>query len=240
MKLSKPIYRLKRQARDLSRKAAIPLAEALDQVARAEGFGAWSLLVAKMAQGLPAERLWQDLRPADLALLAARPRQGKTRTALQVMTKVIEAGGEAAFFSLDWDEAEVRRQILACGGGALISSDRLQIDCSDAVSAEHIVSRLDAQGRCSLAVVDYLQLLDQDREKPPVAEQVRSLKRFAADSGITLLLLSQIDRRYDPKRKAVPDQRDVRLPNPLDLSLFTKTCFLHSGRMRVANQPARV
>jgi hypothetical protein len=32
--------------------------------------------------------------------------------------------------------------------------------------------------------------------------------------------------------KSFPDLEDVRLPNPLDLSLFTKTCFLNNGEVQ--------
>ncbi|RUU73632.1 DNA helicase, partial [Mesorhizobium sp. M7A.T.Ca.TU.009.01.3.1] len=37
---------------------------------------------------------------------------------------------------------------------------------------------------------------------------------------------------YDPAKKPCPDIGDVRLPNPLDLSLFDKTCFLNKGEIR--------
>lgn len=42
-------------------------------------------------------------------------------------------------------------------------------------------------------------------------------------------MMSQIDRRFELTDKRVPDLSDVRLPNPIDLSLFDKTCFLHEG-----------
>ena len=48
MKLSAPLYHLKRKAKLLSRAENIPLHEALDRVARQEGFGGWSLLAAKV------------------------------------------------------------------------------------------------------------------------------------------------------------------------------------------------
>jgi hypothetical protein len=43
MKLSAPLYHLKRKAKLLSRAENIPLHEALDRVARQEGFRAWGL-----------------------------------------------------------------------------------------------------------------------------------------------------------------------------------------------------
>ncbi|RWX70261.1 DNA helicase, partial [Mesorhizobium sp. M2A.F.Ca.ET.039.01.1.1] len=37
---------------------------------------------------------------------------------------------------------------------------------------------------------------------------------------------------YDPARRPFPDIGDIRLPNPLDLSLFDKACFLNKGEIR--------
>jgi hypothetical protein len=47
MSLSAPIHVLKRRAKLRARKGDIPLHEALDRIARAEGFRSWSLLAAK-------------------------------------------------------------------------------------------------------------------------------------------------------------------------------------------------
>ena len=47
-RLSAPIFRLKKQARTLSRAESIPLHEALNRIANAEGFKTWSLLSATM------------------------------------------------------------------------------------------------------------------------------------------------------------------------------------------------
>lgn len=47
MSLSAPIYVLKRRAKQLSREAGIPLNQALDRIARDEGFQTWSLLIAR-------------------------------------------------------------------------------------------------------------------------------------------------------------------------------------------------
>jgi replicative DNA helicase len=81
-------------------------------------------------------------------------------------------------------------------------------------------------------VVDYLQLLDQRRENADLMIQVRALKSFARDQGLIVVFISQIDRSYDPSAKSCPDLGDVRLPNPLDLKLFDKTCFLNNGEVQ--------
>ncbi len=89
-------------------------------------------------------------------------------------------------------------------------------------------------------VVDYLQLLDQKRDNPELMVQVRALQSFARDRGLIFVFISQIDRSYDPAVKPCPDLEDVRLPNPLDLRLFSKTCFLHNGEIRFRTAARRM
>lgn len=86
----------------------------------------------------------------------------------------------------------------------------------------------------TVVVIDYLQLLDQKRENPELMQQVRVLKSFANERGIIIVFLSQIDRSYDPNAKAFPSFDDVRLPNPLDIKLFNKACFINEGQLRVS------
>jgi len=63
--------------------------------------------------------------------------------------------------------------------------------------------------------------------------QVRSLKAFAQQRGFIIVFISQIDRSYEMSSKPLPGLEDVRLPNPLDLTFFNKTCFLHEGEIRI-------
>lgn len=59
------------------------------------------------------------------------------------------------------------------------------------------------------------------------------MKAFASDRGLVIVFISQIDRSYDPAEKPYPDLSDIRLPNPLDLTLFSKTCFLNNGEVQL-------
>ena len=123
------------------------------------------------------------------------------------------------------------------GEDPVLFGDLFACDCSEAIGDSHIIDRLAGAPRGTIAVIDYLQLLDQRRDKPELMQQVRALKAFARERGVTFIFLSQIDRSYDPVAKPCPDIEDVRLPNRLDLSLFDKTCFLHGDALRfVANR----
>lgn len=107
MKLSAPIYHLKRKAKLLSRKQGVPLHEALDRVAVAEGFSAWSLLAARAAAVTPAGKLFPQLKPGDLLLVGARPGHGKTLMSLQLAVEAMKSGQRGAFFSLEYTEKDV-------------------------------------------------------------------------------------------------------------------------------------
>lgn len=235
MTLSAHIPHLKRRARLLARAAGIPLHAALDRIARDEGFARWSLLATKAPDhaGPDAAELYRGLVPGDLLLLGARPRQGKTLMALRLAIEAIRAGRQAVFFTLEYTETDVVGRLRAIGVDPVEWQARLGFDSSDAISAAWIIGRLADAAPGTLVVIDYLQLLDQQREKPPLGEQVEALKRFAAERGLVLVFLSQIDRAYEMSDRPFPQLADVRLPNPLDLSLFSKACFLNRGAMRL-------
>jgi replicative DNA helicase len=232
MKLSAPIYHLKRKAKLLSRDEGIPRHEALDRIAFKEGYRSWSLLAAKQSGLAAAGKLFARLTPGDLLLVGARPGQGKTLLSLELAMQAMRAGKRGVFFTLEHTEKDVLDRFRSLGVERAQFDGLFELDCSDAINADHIVGKLASAPRDTLVVVDYLQLLDQKRENPALAVQVRTLRLFARHRGLIIVCISQIDRSYDPSKKPCPDIRDVRLPNPLDLKLFNKTCFLNSGEVR--------
>lgn len=237
MKLSAPLYVLKRRAKALAREEKLPLHQALDRVAAREGFAAWSLLMARTATSLDAAELYAGLEPGDLLLLGARPGQGKTLTSLRLTVEAMKAGRRAYFFSLEYTEADIAGRFRAIGEDPARFGDLFAFDCSDGINAGAIADKMADAARGTLAVIDYMQILDQKRDDPPLMAQVAMLRAFARARGIAIVFLSQIDRTFDPAAKPVPGPEDVRLPNPLDLALFDKTCFLHGRQMRFAAAP---
>ncbi|WP_163265032.1 DNA helicase [Chelativorans alearense] len=232
MKLSAPIYHLKRKAKLLSREEDIPLHEALNRIALQEGYNDWSLLAAKLSALKPAGKLFARLKPGDMVLVGARPGQGKTLMSLELAVETMKSGNRAVFFTLEYTEKDVLDRFRAIGAAYAQFDGLFEFDCSDAISADYIMKTLASAPRGTMVIVDYLQLLDQKRENPELAVQVRSLKSFARDRGLILIIISQIHRSYDASGKPCPGIRDVRLPNPLDLHLFNKTCFLNKGEVQ--------
>lgn len=231
MKLSAPIYYLKRQAKTLSHDEQIPLHQALDAIAVKEGYERWSSLTAAHSKVTPASRLFSQLEPGDMLLVGARPGQGKTLLCLDLALEAVKHGHNGVFFTLEYNECECRERLRALTNGDELHG-LLRFDCSDEISADYIVKSLGSCSPGTLVVIDYLQLLDQSRQTPPLMDQVQALRSFAQNQGAIMVFISQIDRAYDPSTKPCPDLKDVRLPNPLDLSLFDKTCFLNDGEIR--------
>jgi hypothetical protein len=180
---SLPIHRLKRDARLLSRSAGIPLHAALDRIAAREGFAAWSLLANRVAALTPAARLHARLEPGNLVLVGARPRQGKTLMGLELAREATRSGRRSIFFTLEYTEADIRDRLAAIGAPEMITDGLFGFDCSDAIDAGYILRQLATAPPRTLVVIDYLQLLDQRRDSPPLADQVRTLRAFARDRG---------------------------------------------------------
>ncbi len=232
MKLSAPVYQLKRRAKILARNAKIPLHQALNQVAGEEGYAGWSLLAARRAERSPSQAMLDQLEHGDLLLLGARPGQGKTLLGLQLLLDAARAGRRAVFFTLEYSEPEARQRIRALDSDSGVG-DKLEVVTSDDISADYIIGHLTGAGPGSVAIIDYLQILDQKRSKPALADQLQALRAFARRSGVVLGFISQIDRSFDPSSKLLPDIADIRLPNRIDLTIFSRACFLHNGEVRL-------
>lgn len=237
MRLSAPIFRLKRQARLLSRDQNIPLHQALDRVAVGEGFQRWSHLASAAPAPALSETILGGLSGGDMLLLAARPGHGKTLAGLEIAATAHRRRMNGLFFTLDYTKGDVAARLQAISGARHVAADTVEIDTSDEICADHIIARLGRMHGASIAVIDYLQLLDQRRSTPDLDQQLASLKHYVKTSGDIIVAISQIDRAFEASGKALPDLSDIRLPNPVDLDRFTRTCFLHDGVVEFSNAP---
>lgn len=226
MKLNFSISKLKQQAKSLKRSQGLTMVAALDQVAQTQGYNSWSLLHAKTAQNMPttADEILKLLNPSDLLLITARPNLGKTKLAMQVLVNALQQGRSCFFFSFEFTEIKAIAKFNEIDSRFDQHHAQIHLDFSDKISAEYIIEACRKRVNISsVIVIDYLQLLDQQRSKPPVQQQVEALKVFAKNTGCIIIFISQIDRNAEEDKAGL---QDVRLPNPLDMSLFDKSIFL--------------
>ena len=233
MRLSSPIYKLKRRARLRARDNDIRLHEALNQIATKEGFRDWSHLASRYCKATPAKEIMSQLNPGDTVLIGARPGHEKTLLGLELAVLAEKSDRKGYIFSLDYNEADVWDRFEKLGLRSKEYYRSIVVDTSDDICATYIIECLDNTPDHAIVVVDYLQLLDEKRSNPPLEEQVRALKKFAVKRGAIVVMISQIDRAFELSSSDMPSVDDIRLPNPLDLSIFDKRCFLHDGEVQI-------
>ncbi len=235
MKLSAPIFQLKRRAKLMARNSGVSLNQALDQIAREEGFPQWSLLSANVSSSPLSETVLSQLLPGDLLLIGGRPGHGKTKLGLRLLLDGVRNGREAFLFTLEFTDQQARKHLKALDAPSGDAAEVVRIFTSDQIDADYIIQQMSEVEPGTIAVIDFLQLLDQQRSKPVLSEQLQTLHEFAKGKGAVLGFMSQIDRSFDTGGKRLPDIGDVRLPNFIDLGLFSKACFVHNGEAQLQN-----
>ena len=100
MKLSAPIFVLKKQAKELKKEKSITMVEALNVIAVREGYNSWSLLQSKTDELLPNSysEVFDYLNPGDLVLVGARPGMRKTTFCIGLFVKAIQKNIAQKFF----------------------------------------------------------------------------------------------------------------------------------------------
>ena len=233
MRFSALVYKLKRAARIIARRDGIALNAALDRLAAKEGFRSWSQLAAKVASPEPSAKIISQLKTGDLVLLAARPGQGKATLGIELAARAGQIGMKGFFFTLDYTQDDVTGRLANIGFSQREYDNTLEIDTSDEICADYIAEQMAKRKDPAIIVVDYLQILDQNRMKPSIDDQLRTLREYAKATSAIIVLISQVDRAFELTGKPMPDLSDIRRPNPLDLSPFDKACFLHNGQIRL-------
>ena len=137
MKLSAPIYVLKKKAKALKKEKSFTMTEALNEIAKQEGFVSWSLLQSKAKDIFPKTKneVLDYLNPGDLMLIASRPGLRKTSFTLEILIQAAKEGRRCYFFSLEYSHKDVASKVsdLDESLGELQSS--ISFDYSDEISS---------------------------------------------------------------------------------------------------------
>jgi replicative DNA helicase len=233
MKLSAPIHVLKSQAQLLRKDQSISNTEALNLIAKREGYNSWSLLHSEHRDGFPSsyDGILEYFNPGDLVLIGARPSKGKTAFTIGLLVQAIQKKIAMNYcFSLSELHKDIAGRMNVYDESLGDSNQFFDLDYSNDISANYIINKTQkniSQG--SVIVIDYLQMLDEKRTNPSLQEQVESLKNYAKEKGCIIIFISQLQREIENRLDKRPIVGDVRLPNPLELKLFNKLLLLYKA-----------
>jgi replicative DNA helicase len=173
------------------------------------------------------------LNQGDLAVVAARPRIGKTSFVMGLFVQAIQKKVARNFyFSLSENHRDVAGRISNYDESIGHDNPYISLDYSNDINADYIISKINNEvSKGSLIIVDYLQLLDEKRTNPPLQLQIEKLKSFAKEKGVIIVFLSQVKREVEERPEKKLSEEDLRLPNPLDLKLINKFFLLYKNKM---------
>lgn len=186
------------------------------------------------------EALGGGMLPGKVIVLAARPGVGKTSLAQQILLHGAEAGHTGLLLSQEMERTELVDRAVAnlgsIGYSRLLSGklsnpewqrlgpavDRLgalpfAIDDQAALTLHDIRTKAFAIKGLRLLAIDYVQLCSAPRGAPRnltrndvLTEISRGVKALAKDLGLTVLLLSQLNRDVEKRSSPEPTPADLR------------------------------
>lgn len=193
-----------------------------------------------ISTGYPAldGKLSGGLRGGDLIVLAGRPKMGKTALALNIGTNVAEHH-PVLVKSMEMPKSQLHDRNLASLGRiplqhllepetmvdqdwaglthASIKISEMQLYLDDKGGQRLIDVRMDAKSvkrkhGLKVLIVDYLQLMegDGDNRNAQIEGITRGLKALAKELDITIILLSQLNRKLEERPNKRPIPSDLR------------------------------
>jgi replicative DNA helicase len=212
-------------------------------VGRVEG-GVNGLLVRPSNDALPTPwprlnfELAGGFRPGQLIVVAARPSVGKSTMALNIAAYNARRDRRARMFSLEMPAEDLLRRLISSealiehgflAAGNLQPAERhraarilAELDnapleiFADVFELTDICARIPATktGRCELAIVDYIGLIQQhgrhENRNQEISAITRRLKLLAVDHKIPIIALSQLNRssETESRKPTLADLRD--------------------------------
>ena len=187
------------------------------------------------------DRLLNGLHDSDLVLVAGRPGSGKTAFGLNIgQYAAVHKNKSVAMFSLEMSREQLVNRIISSEinldnnklkTGSLDMSDwsnmitlmgklsetPIYIDDTAGITMNEIkakCTRLKAEGKLDLVVIDYLQLISSSSRKESrqqeISEISRSMKIMAKDLHVPVIALSQLSRAPEARSDHRPVLSDLR------------------------------
>ena len=202
--------------------------------------------------GLNIDKLTGGWQSTDLIILAARPSMGKTSLALNLALRACEYKYPTAFFSLEMSKNQITDRTLSAytsmtpiqirtgnvnwseveQGISVLEKLKMFVDDTAALSIVQLKSKISKLLRygLKLVVVDYLQLMNGkisggNREQE-ISELSRGVKAICKDTGLPIILLSQLNRSVELRANKRPQLSDLResgaIEQDADLVMFLR------------------
>ncbi len=188
------------------------------------------------------DRVSGGWRGGQLVIIAGRPAMGKTAVSITFTRAAAEAGVPVCYFSLEMPASQLVDRMLvgssavdaaAYRSGTVNTQGWVRLEAgaemlrglpvylfdksSTTMPAIRAQCRaMQRKGRCSMVVIDYLQLLDTpdkgrggNRERE-VAEISRGAKLLAKEMNVPVIMLAQLSRKVDERVDKTPLLSDLR------------------------------
>lgn len=175
-----------------------------------------------------------------LTILASRPGMGKSQYMLQLMRNFRKQGVKCGIFSLEMESESLWHRNLSAETGidsikiergdltkeefakvkraaAELSTDDYVIDDNGHQTPESIKAKINlwkANNQVDIIIIDYLTLIshkyDKERNDLNIGKLTSELRIFAKQSGIPIILLSQLNRAVEARTDKRPMLSDLR------------------------------
>lgn len=179
-------------------------------------------------------------KPGKMICIAARPSVGKTSLTLQILRNIAQNGDATAFLSQEMMTDELSNRLVASAGRAdygqiesgtpdnetwervvqgveALRGVPLYLDDQSSLTLSDIQSkarRLRAKHGIKVLAIDYLQLCKtsskHDNRATAIGEISRGLKALGMQLGITVVILSQLNRDVEKRTSGKPMMADLK------------------------------
>lgn len=182
--------------------------------------------------------------PTNMIIIAARPSVGKTSLALRQVLDIAKKNIPVMMFSYEMSKKELSQRMVSMESGINLLNIRtgavsdkefeeikrvyleigtypIYIDTNASAPLGYVLSTIRRYVRSSgvkVVFVDYIQLMsrDTDNETHEIGKISRALKVLAQELGITVVILSQLNRLVESRENKRPQLSDLRQSGNLE------------------------